>query len=117
MYTEAFPVLTVGDLAAAVRFYRDLLGFTEAYRFPADGEAQFVTLTLGTSELGLGAGAAEPAAAFELCVYADDCDAAVAALRAAGVPVVEEPADQPWGERTARVLDPAGNRVLVLSRG
>jgi lactoylglutathione lyase len=27
--------------------------------------------------------------------------------------VTEEPADQPWGERIARVLDPDGNEVIV----
>jgi lactoylglutathione lyase len=32
------------------------------------------------------------------------------------VEVVEEPADQPWGERVARVLDPDGNVVLIGQR-
>ncbi len=41
--------------------------------------------------------------AISLWVYADDCDAAIDRLRQAGVPIVEEPADQPWGERVARV--------------
>jgi lactoylglutathione lyase len=50
-------------------------------------------------------------------VYADDCDAAVDHLRGHGVPVVAEPADQPWGERMAEVTDPDGNRVIVASRG
>jgi lactoylglutathione lyase len=27
--------------------------------------------------------------------------------------VTEEPAEQPWGERVARVLDPDGNEVIV----
>ena len=76
----------------------------------------FVTLRLGTSELGLGSGECEPAAAYELCVYADDCDAAVGMLRAAGTPVLTEPADRPWGERAAEVIDPAGNRVLIVAR-
>jgi uncharacterized glyoxalase superfamily protein PhnB len=43
----------------------------------------------------------------------DECDALVDRLRAAGVRVTEEPADQPWGERVARVLDPDGNEVIV----
>lgn len=45
--------------------------------------------------------------------YKDDCDAAVARLREAGVAISEEPADQPWGERVARVLDPDGNEVII----
>ncbi|WP_327374190.1 VOC family protein [Thermomonospora echinospora] len=51
----------------------------------------------------------------ELCGYARDCDAAVERLRSQGVRVLEEPADQPWGERMARVLDPDGNRLVILS--
>jgi uncharacterized glyoxalase superfamily protein PhnB len=27
-----------------------------------------------------------------------------------------EPADQPWGERVARVLDPDGNEVIIGQR-
>jgi uncharacterized glyoxalase superfamily protein PhnB len=51
-----------------------------------------------------------------LWVDTDDCDAAVARLRAAAVEVVEEPADQPWGERVARVSDPDGNVIILGSK-
>jgi len=54
--------------------------------------------------------------AFDLWIYADDCDAAVDRLRSEGVQVDEEPADQPWGERMARVKDPDGNRVIIAER-
>ena len=37
-------------------------------------------------------------------------------LREAGVEIVEEPADQPWGERVARVHDPDGNLVIIGQR-
>ncbi len=37
-------------------------------------------------------------------------------LRGAGVTIVEEPVDQPWGERVARVRDPDGNDVLIGQR-
>jgi lactoylglutathione lyase len=117
MFTEAFPIITVPNLPDTVTFYRDLLGFRESYRFPPEGEPQFVTLTLGASELGLGAGQVSgPAAGYALCVYADDCDRAVQRLRAAGTPVVEEPADTPWGERMARVTDPAGNEIVLVAK-
>jgi lactoylglutathione lyase len=112
-FTEAFPIITVADLPAALAFYRDQLGFRVAYQFPPEGEPVFVTLKLGTSELGIGT---DENAGFELCVYADDCDAAVAQLREAGAEILEEPVDQPWGERMARLRDPAGHRILLLSR-
>ena len=39
----------------------------------------------------------------------------MAALRAAGVPVLAEPADQPWGDRMAYVEDPQGNPVMLCA--
>jgi lactoylglutathione lyase len=117
MFTEAFPMITVSNLPETVSFYRDLLGFRPTYQFPPQGDPVFVTLKVGASELGLGAGEVTgPAAGYALCVYADDCDQAVATLRAAGTPVVEEPSDTPWGERMARVTDPAGNEVVIVTR-
>jgi lactoylglutathione lyase len=117
MFTTIFPIIATAHLGAALRFYRDLLGATVEYEFPGpDGEPGYVGLELGSAHLGIGRDPAMTAPAsprFLLWVYADDCDAAVARLRAGGVTIVEEPADQPWGERVARVLDPDGNAVLI----
>jgi lactoylglutathione lyase len=117
MFTEAFPIVTVPNLPETLSFYRDQLGFRLAYRFPDSGEPEFVTLKLGASELGLSRGdGAGPTGGYALCVYADDCDEAVAKLRAAGAPVIEEPSDTPWGERMARLADPAGNEIVLVAR-
>ena len=120
MFTEIFPILSTRDLTASLRFYRDLLGGSVEYQFPDDGPPVYVGMTIGSSHLGLGAdptaGTDGPAQRFSLWVYADDCDAAIAELEAAGVPVIARPADQPWGERVARVQDPDGNVVIVGSR-
>jgi lactoylglutathione lyase len=117
VFRSLFPILTTADLRAALGFYRDLLGATVTYEFPGpDGEPGYVGLELGDSHLGIGrdpGAGTDPSERFALWVYADDCDAAIERLRAAGVEIVEEPADQPWGERVARVLDPDGNLVIV----
>jgi lactoylglutathione lyase len=117
MFTSMFPILVTADLRAALGFYRDLLGATVTYEFPGpDGEPGYVGLELGSSHLGIGRdpeAAGEPNERFSLWVYTDDCDAAIERLRAARVTIVSEPADQPWGERVARVLDPDGNMVIV----
>ena len=117
MFTSIFPIITTRDLGAALGFYRDLLGATVEYEFPGpDGQPAYVGLGLGDAHVGIGrdpGSTAGPSPRFSLWVYADDCDAAVERLRAARVEIVEEPADQPWGERVARVLDPDGNLVLI----
>jgi lactoylglutathione lyase len=117
MFTSAFPILSTPDVERSLRFYRDLLEAKVTYQFPAEGPPGYVGLELGTSHLGIGlnpeATTGRDGQRFSMWVYADDCDAAVARLRAAGVQVVEEPTDQPWGERIARVLDPDGNEVVI----
>jgi lactoylglutathione lyase len=126
MISRLFPLLSATDFAASLRFYRDLLGGVEAYRFPED-DAAFVTLRFGDSELGIGAmrGATplhgqpqRPATGhrIELCLYVDDVDATVAAAAPAH-PVVLEPTDQPWGERIAYLADPDGNLVMLAAPG
>jgi lactoylglutathione lyase len=116
VFQEMFPILTTRDLPQALGFYEHLLGGQVRYRFP-DEEPVYVSLVIGTTNLGLGV-EDRPAVndRVTLWVYADDCDGAVAHLREAGVDVVQEPADQPWGERMAVVHDPDGNRVIVASR-
>ena len=120
MFESLFPIIATRDLGAALGFYRDLLGATVTYEFPGpDGEPGYVGLELGDAHLGIGRdpdAPAEPTDRFSLWVYAEDCDAAVDRLRAAGVEIVEDPTDQPWGERVARVLDPDGNLVLIGQR-
>jgi lactoylglutathione lyase len=112
-----FPILVTRDLRGLLGFYRDLLGFTVTYEFPGpDGEPGYVGLQLGAAQLGIGRDPEltdGPSARFSLWLYVESCDATVERLRAAGARVVEEPADQPWGERVARVLDPDGNLVLI----
>ncbi|HSK51933.1 MAG TPA: VOC family protein [Clostridia bacterium] len=119
MADDLFPIVSTVDLDASLRFYRDLLGGTVSYEFPGpDGRIAYAGLDIGRSHIGLGhdPGAAARAGSVDLWVYVDDCDATVERLRAAGVPVLEEPLDQPWGERVALVEDPNGIRVRVGTR-
>jgi lactoylglutathione lyase len=123
-FTELFPIVSTTDMARALSFYRDLLGGTVTFEYPGpDGAPAYVGMDIGSSHIGIGVdpdGGHEQAAAgrrsITLWVYADDCDAAIDHLRRAEVTIVAEPADQPWGERMARVHDPDRNEVIVASK-
>ena len=118
MIHSAFPILSTADLTAALHFYRDVLGGVVAYQFPPTGEPEYVGVDVGSSHVGLAIdvdAGEHPANRWSLWVYVDDCDACVGLLRDAGTPIVGEPAEQPWGERIARVHDPDGNVVIIGS--
>jgi lactoylglutathione lyase len=116
----AFPILSTRDVGRLLSFYQGLLDGEIGYRFPAGGDPIFVTVRIGNDDLGIAAAEDAPDGAgrqrLAMQVYADDCDAAIERLRAAGVVVVDEPANQPWDERMARVLDPDGNEVMIGAR-
>jgi lactoylglutathione lyase len=127
VFTSAFPILYSRDLPRSIHFYRDLLGMSETFRFPAAGDPAFVTLTLGSASIGIGtydqvdgleARNLRPPVegrGFEMCIYSDDVDAAIDHLRAAGVRVLVDPVDKHWGERLAYVEDPDGNAVMITA--
>jgi lactoylglutathione lyase len=119
--TELFPIVATADMGRALRFYRDLLGGVVSFEYPGpDGAPVYVGVNIGASHLGIGVVPHTDRPPLprpvSLWVYADDCDVAVQRLRAGGATVIQEPADQPWGERVARVLDPDGNEVIVGQR-
>jgi lactoylglutathione lyase len=115
-FRDAFPIFQTVDLSRAVAFYRDLFGFKEGYRFPAESP-EFVVVVLGPFSLGLSAvDEIAPAGRVALWLYCDDLDEEVARLREAGVEVVKEPEDQEWGERLATVVDRDGNEIHLGQR-
>jgi len=122
---EVFPIINCGDLAGTRDWYERVLSGTLAYRFPEEGEAQYLTLRIGNGQVALGNGSGLalygevplPASghAIDLCVYVVDLAAVVAAAEASAAgTVVVPPADMPWGERVAYLRDPEGTMVLVI---
>lgn len=127
MFSNTMPNLYTESMEDALRFYRDLLGFAEVFRYPPDGPQEHVELQAGNSLLALSTHAAArefapPAESlaghpFELVVWCDDVDAAVKQLRAAGTPVALAPYDHAAGHRRAYVQDPDGNWLAFVGTG
>jgi lactoylglutathione lyase len=120
-FHDAFPILYVDDVARAVEFYESALGFEVSFRWPEDGTDAPVFAFLRLEPLGIGLASRRSneerfGSDFELCVYADDVDAAAERLRAAGAEELRAPRDEPWGERRAYFRDADGHALHIAAR-
>jgi lactoylglutathione lyase len=123
MAARAFPVVYASDVERAARFW-ELLGFRRHFQLPETGDPGYVGLRSDASAAELAVTNAQWAIEryglsmgdgprFEMYVYVADLDQAVRRLAGAGVPVLREPEDMPWGERIATVTDADGNPVSL----
>jgi lactoylglutathione lyase len=118
--------LYTNDIEAGLRFYRDLLGFTETFRTPRDGTPEHVELKLDGFMIGLGTvdaarrvhgvEATPGSPAMVLVLWTDDADAAYQELTAAGVPAVQPPHGTGNNNRNALLRDPDGNLVEIVAK-
>jgi uncharacterized glyoxalase superfamily protein PhnB len=113
------PYMAVRDGQASIEFYARAFGF-EAYGEVMrgdDGSVQHASMRLheaaimfGPKEgsMGLQPPAAGAADSLSLYVYVPDVDAFHSRAQRGGASVVQAPADQFWGDRTAVYKDPDG---------
>jgi predicted enzyme related to lactoylglutathione lyase len=114
----AFTGYPVTDIARAKSFYEQILRLTPTVQFECDGR-HWIEYDIGPHTLAISNMAGEQwkpsssggAAALEV----EDFDAAVAALREAGVRFTLEPVDSGVC-RMAVVLDPDGNSLTIHRR-
>ena len=126
MFVSGLVNLYTRDIEAGLHFYRDLLGFAETFRTPADGIPEHVELQLNGFTVGLGTveaarrvhgvEAAPGSPAMVLVVWTDDVDNAFAELVAAGVPVLQPPHNTGSSNRNALLRDPDGNLVEIVAK-
>jgi uncharacterized glyoxalase superfamily protein PhnB len=121
---EVFPIVNCADLAGTVAFYREVFAGEQTYRFPPEGEPDYVSLRIGDGQISFGRGTGPamygdtplPASghAVDICLYVADLSATIERARSAGVRIPVEPAAMPWGETVAYVQDPEGTMLLVI---
>jgi len=126
VFATGFVNLYTADIEAALRFYRDLLGFTETFRASREGALEHVELTLNGFGLGLGTveaakrvhgvDAAPGSPSMVIVVWADDVQSAFERLTSAGVPVLQPPHDVGNDNRSALLRDPDGNLVEIVAK-
>ena len=109
------PVMPSADVAAALDFYTNILGFTELFRQPdQDGKLVNAHVAFEGGQLMFNLNP-EPVAQQGGGVYfwfrlsdEQDIDEMYTELTGRGVTVVDEIADQFWGDRSFSILDHAG---------
>jgi len=116
------PMLVYADAPAAIEFLGKAFGFEVRFRMDVpDGSVGHAELALGDAVVMLAsewpAGGVVsplrlPALHAQLFVRVDDVDAHFERARAEGATIAAEPADQEYGDRTYRAIDPEGQRWI-----
>ncbi|MEU9715088.1 VOC family protein [Streptomyces sp. NPDC047976] len=122
--TAVVPHIAVADAAEALSFYVRAFGAIEDFRLDAPGggvlhaEIRIAEAVLMLGDLAEGH-FASPAAlggtSAALHVYVPDVDALVSTAVQAGAELLQEPADQFHGDRTAVLRDPSGHVWVFLT--
>jgi catechol 2,3-dioxygenase-like lactoylglutathione lyase family enzyme len=105
------PIVTTTRMRETRAFYVDQLGFELSYDH--DHYLGVRGGPKGAPELGFMRPDAEAKDVFAgkgitIAIGVGDVDAECARLRRLGVPILQEPTDQPWGARTIVIQDPNG---------
>jgi PhnB protein len=120
-----YPFLAVRDTDAAIEFYAEAFGATVRERLEAPGGVVVAVLEIAGMPFGvateapqLGTPSPETAGAttVRVSLHVDDPDAAAAKAVAAGATEMFPVADQPYGLRQGRVVDPFGHHWLIANK-
>lgn len=110
------PYLTVEGAARLLQFAKEAFDAVELERHEDGGRIMHAAVRLGDSVIETGDAndrwGATPAS---LHYYVPDCDAAYRRALEAGAESLMEPTDMPYGERSAAVRDPVGNKWYLAT--
>jgi catechol 2,3-dioxygenase-like lactoylglutathione lyase family enzyme len=107
--------ISVTNFDESLKFYTQVLGFKEAYRFPSpDGRPSTTFLQINRDTfIEMAPANGKPAGLTHIGLYSDDAQASVMQLRQAGATVADSRPSENSGSRLANVTDPNGIRVEI----
>ena len=124
-YPRVTPYLHVSGAAAAIEFYKDILGAQERMRMPGpEGKLGHAELQIGESivmladefpDMGVSGPKSIGGTPVTLHVYVEDVDAVFDAALAAGATSVRPVENQFYGDRTGQFEDPFGHRWNIAT--
>jgi PhnB protein len=117
-YAAVTPYLIVDDAVGYLDFLASAFGAVERTRVPmGEGLIGHAEVEIGDSVVMLSDAAppAFPVTSSQIHLYVEDVDAAYTQAVSAGATPQDEPADQFYGDRISRVVDPSGNIWSIAS--
>jgi PhnB protein len=117
-YPVLSSVVVLDDCAAAIDWYKKVLGARQRLRLDMPGgNVAHCELGFGDAVLMLGSPMLPqfPPKKASLAIYVKNCDATYKTALNAGARSMQEPADQFYGDRNARFEDPFGNEWSVMT--
>ena len=117
-FTAITPYLLVKDAAGLIDFLAQAFGAVERLRMPMpQGGIGHAVVEINGAALMLADAAPPdfPANNSLIHLYVEDVDSAYASALHAGATTIAEPADEFYGDRSARVADPFGNQWFIGS--
>jgi predicted enzyme related to lactoylglutathione lyase len=115
-------MMTVGDVDASLKWYRDIVGFHVQELWEHEGKVGGAALVAGSASIFLGQD--DGAKGHDrvkgvghrlILVTADDVDEVAAGIEARGGTLASPPSDNPWG-RAFTLVDPDGFQITITSR-
>ena len=125
--SQLIPMLTCADGAAEIDFLKAAFGATQvSCRQTSDGTVIHSTLRVGDQLLmvhgevpHLASRAPHPdgSSSVVIYLYVASVDSTIEQAVAAGAAIILPAADQPWGDRVGRIIDPSGHVWNIASSG
>ena len=112
------PYLVGNGVARLHAFLQEAFDAEVRASFPRpDGSIMHSEVRIGDSIIEIGESDERESRKCELHLYVSDADATYARAIAAGAQSLSEPADQPYGDREAGIVDPIGNIWYIATHG
>lgn len=109
MKTKALiPIFLVTDVDAAVRYYTQVLGFIQSFRYGTYAGVKLDGCELHLTDPGEPRHVVGAGTAYVIC---DEVDRYFRTIKEAGARLKSEPADRQYGMRDFAVFDPDGNQL------
>ena len=119
-YRTVTPYIVAEDADGLIEFLKNTFGAKEKFRAVGSAGGRHAELHIEDSALMVGGGGAGLAwkgtpipSAFH--IYVRDCDAVYQQALQQGATSITQPADQPYGERSAGIKDAAGNHWYIAT--